>query len=328
MSAAETREPTQDRQEGRLSMAILYADDPADAAAWAAAIRALAPGLELRFWPDSGPAEEIEFAIVGGRAPGDLRGFPNLKAIQSTWAGINHLLADPNLPLDRPLARMVDQGLTVSMTEFVVLHVLDSAREGPRLRAAQRARTWLDLDPVPPRTVTVAILGLGALGADAGTRLAGLGFDVRGWSRRHKEIAGIRSFAGSDGLKECLAGARILICLLPLTEDTRGVLNAATFAPLARGAVLIHAARGAHLVEADLLATLESGQLSRAILDVFATEPLPSDHPFWKHPQVTVTPHVAAITRPGTGAADIVENYRRALSRETLINQVDRAKGY
>lgn len=309
-------------------MAILYADDPADADAWAAAIRALAPELKLRFWPDTGPAEDIDFAIVGGRAPGDLRVFPNLKAIQSTWAGVNHLLADANLPPEQPLARMVDQGLTVSMTEFVVLHVLDSAREGPGLRAAQRARQWLDLDPVSPRTVTVAILGLGALGADAGGRLAELGFDVRGWSRSRKDIAGIQCFAGKDGLKECLSGARILVCLLPLTEDTRGILNAATFAPLAPGAVLIHAARGAHLVEADLLAALDSGRLSRAILDVFATEPLPREHPFWQHPKVTVTPHVAAITRPGTGAADIVENYRRALAGKWLINQVDRAKGY
>jgi glyoxylate/hydroxypyruvate reductase A len=116
--------------------------------------------------------------------------------------------------------------------------------------------------------------------------------------------------------------------LLPLTDDTRGILNAAAFAPLARGAILIHAARGAHLVEADLLAALQSGQLARATVDVFATEPLPADHPFWRHPQVTVTPHVAAITRPGTGAADIVENYRRAVAGEQLINQVDRAKGY
>jgi glyoxylate/hydroxypyruvate reductase len=309
-------------------MAILYADDPADATSWAAAIRALDPALELRFWPESGTATEIDFAIVGGRAPGDLRSFPNLKAIQSTWAGVNHLLADANLPPDRPLARMVDQGLTVSMTEYVVLHVLDSAREGPRLRAAQRARQWLDVDPVPPGSISVAILGLGTLGADAGTRLAGLGFEVRGWSCSRKQIAGISSFAGDEGLQECLAGARILVCLLPLTEDTLGILNAATFAPLARGAVLIHAARGAHLVEADLLAAIESGRLSRAIVDVFATEPLPPDHPFWMHPNVTVTPHVAAITRPGTGAADIVENYRRALAGQPLINQVDRAKGY
>jgi glyoxylate/hydroxypyruvate reductase A len=309
-------------------MAILYADDPADSTAWAAAIRTLAPGVKLRFWPDSGPEGDVDFAIVGGRAPGDLRRFPNLKAIQSTWAGVNHLLADANLPTDRPLARMVDQGLTVSMTEFVVLHVLDSARQGPDLRAAQRARRWLDLDPVAPDSIAIAMLGLGTLGIDAATRLAGLGFDVRGWSRSRKEIDGITSFAGRDELQECVAGAQILICLLPLTEDTRGMLCSETFEPLAPGAVLIHAARGAHLIEADLLSALESGRLSRAILDVFATEPLPSDHAFWRHPRITVTPHVAAITRAGTGAADIVENYRRALAGEPLINQVDRAKGY
>lgn len=309
-------------------MAILYADDPGDAAAWAAAIRALAPGVELRFWPDSGQADEIDFAIVGGKAPGDLRGFTSLRAIQSTWAGVNHLIADSNLPFDRPLARMVDQGLTVSMTEFVVLNVLDSAREGPRLRAAQRARQWLNLDSVSPGAIAVAVLGLGTLGAGAATRLATLGFSVRGWSRGRKEIAGIESFAGRDGFTACLSGAQILVCLLPLTDDTRGILNAATFAPLAHGSVLIHAARGAHLVESDLLSALRSGQLARAILDVFASEPLPADHPFWRHPRVTVTPHVAAITRPGTGAADIVENYRRALAGERLINQVDRARGY
>lgn len=309
-------------------MTILYADDPADAGAWAAAIRTLASGLELRFWPDSGPAADVDFAIVGGRAPGDLRVFPNLKAIQSTWAGVNHLLADANLPRDRPLARMVDRGLTVSMTEFVALHVLDGVRQGPALRAARRNRQWLDLDPVAPGSVAIAMLGLGTLGVDAGTRLAGLGFEVRGWSRGPKEIDGIKSFAGRDGLQSCLADADILVCLLPLTDDTRGILCAATFAPLARGAILIHAARGAHLVELDLLAALDSGHLSRAILDVFAIEPLPADHPFWRHPRLTVSPHVAAITRPGTGAADIVENYRRALAGETLINQVDRAKGY
>jgi lactate dehydrogenase-like 2-hydroxyacid dehydrogenase len=167
---------------------------------------------------------------------------------------------------------MVEQGLTVSMTEYIVLHVLDSVRAGPRLRAAQHRREWLDVGPIAPGATTIAILGLGALGAEAGGRLVDLGFAVRGWSRSRKEIDGIRSFAGEDGLKQCLGGANILICLLPLTDETRGILSASTFAPLAHGAVLIHAARGAHLVETDLLAALEIGRLSRAVVDVFATE--------------------------------------------------------
>lgn len=309
-------------------MAILYADDPNDAEAWARSIAALDSRLELRFWPDWGDAAEVDFVIVGGKAPGDLRRFGNLRAIQSTWAGVNHLLTDPGLPPERPLARMVDRGLTVSMTEYVVMHTLDQARRGPALRAAQRARQWLDFPQRLPGDIRVAILGLGALGVDASSRLRDLGFDLRGWSRSPKELPGMTCFAGIDELPACLADAEILICLLPLTGETRGILNADVFSHLKRGASLIHAARGAHLVEADLLRALADGRLSHAVIDVFATEPLPPEHAFWRHPAITVTPHVAAITRPGTGAEDIVENYGRAMRGETLVNQVDRAQGY
>lgn len=309
-------------------MAILYADDPADAADWAKAIHALDPALDLRFWPDFGAAGEIDFVIVGSKAPGDLRQFANLRAIQSTWAGVNLLLGDVGLPPDRPLARMVDRGLTVSMTEYVVFHVLDHLREGPRLRAAQRAHRWLDVPQRSPQSLSVGILGLGVLGADVAAKLHALGFRLRGWSRSRKELPGVTCFAGREQLTACLAGVELLICLLPLTDDTRGILDRAVFAALAPGAVLIHAARGAHLVEADLLAALEAGHLSRAVIDVFAPEPLPAGHPFWRHPAVTVTPHVAAITRAGTGAEDIVANYRRAMAGQPLINQVDRSQGY
>lgn len=309
-------------------MAILYADDPSDAAAWAKAIHACDPGLDLRFWPDWGDSAEIDFVILGSKAPGDLRQFKNLRAIQSTWAGVNFLLGDAALPPECPLARMVDRGLTVSMTEYVVFHALDHLRQGPRLRAAQRDRQWLDLEQRQPQSATVAILGLGALGADVAAKLRGLGFTLRGWSRSRKRLDGVASHAGAEQLAACLENAEILICLLPLTEETRGILDRRAFAMLKPGACLIHAARGAHLVEADLLEALAQGWLSRAVIDVFASEPLPAGHPFWSHPRVTVTPHVAAITRPGTGAEDIVANYRRAMAGQTLINQVDRSQGY
>ncbi|HNB26058.1 MAG TPA: glyoxylate/hydroxypyruvate reductase A [Alphaproteobacteria bacterium] len=309
-------------------MAILYADDPADAADWAKAIRALDPALDLRFWPDFGDAGEIDFVIVGSKAPGDLRQFANLRAIQSTWAGVNLLLGDDGLPPDRPLARMVDRGLTVSMTEYVVFHVLDHLRQGPRLRAAQREHRWIEVEERHPRSLSVCILGLGVLGADVAAKLHAMGFPLRGWSRSRKDLPGVASFAGRERLAACLAGVELLICLLPLTDDTRGILDRSVFAALAPGAVLIHAARGAHLVEADLLEALEAGRLSRAVIDVFAPEPLPAGHPFWRHPAVTVTPHVAAITRAGTGAEDIVANYRRAMAGQPLINQVDRHQGY
>ena len=222
---------------------------------------------------------------------------------------------------------MIDQGLTVSMTEFIVLHVLDSARQGPRLRAAQRARQWLDLDPVTPGAITVAVLGLGALGVDAATRLAALGFSVRGWSRSRKEIAGIESFAGGDGFRRACP---VRNPGLPAAADGRHPRHPQRHGLRAAGARRKSRSRGARRASgrSRSVSALQSGQLSRAILDVFATEPLPSDHPFWRHPQVTVTPACRRHYAPGTGAADIVENYRRAMAGEPLINQVDRAKGY
>lgn len=310
-------------------MAILYAAEPEEAAPWTQALAALDARLEIRFWPEWGDPAEIDFVIVGGRSPGDLSIFPKLKAIQSTWAGVNHLLRSPGLPAGVPIARMVDRGLTGSMTEFVVYQVLDELRGGPDLRAAQKRRQWLETMPRRAGAVSVGILGLGTLGSDIALKLAGLGFAMRGWSRSAKAAGpGITSFAGADALPRFLDRLDILICLLPLTADTENILNAGLFAHLPDGAVLINVGRGAQLHEADLLAALESGRIRRAILDVFREEPLPPEHPFWRHPKITLTPHVAAITRAGTGAGDILENHRRALAGEALLNQVDVTKGY
>jgi glyoxylate/hydroxypyruvate reductase A len=224
---------------------------------------------------------------------------------------------------------MVDRGLTGSMTEFVVYQVLDEVRCGPDLRAAQKAGVWLETIARQARDVSVGILGLGTLGMDIATKLAGLGVKMRGWSRSPKDAGSdITSFAGAGALPAFLDKLDILICLLPLTGDTENILDSKLFAHMTDGAVLINVGRGAHLDEADLLAALASGRIRRAILDVFRSEPLESDHPFWRHPKITLTPHVAAITRAGTGASDILENYRRALAGEALLNQVDVAKGY
>jgi len=310
-------------------MAILYAAEAEDATQWRQSLLALDSQLDIRQWPEWGAAEEIDFVIVGGKAPGDLSAFPRLRAIQSTWAGVNHLLNSPGLPAGVPIARMVDRGLTTSMSEFVAYHVLDELREGPMLRAAQAKREWPATMPRQAATVTVGILGLGTLGSDIALKLSELGFAVRGWSRAPKAVGpGIRSFAGSESLPDFCRGLDILVCLLPLTAETEGLLDARLFALLGDGTMLINAARGAHLVEADLLAALESGRIRRAVLDVFRTEPLPADHPFWRHPGITISPHVAAITRAGTGAEDIYGNYRRALAGKRLLNQVDPKKGY
>jgi len=310
-------------------MTILYAAEDDEAAQWTDSLRALDSSLDIRFWPDWGDPAMVDFVVVGGRSPGDLSVFPKLKAIQSTWAGVNHLLRSAGLPQGVPIARMVDRGLTGSMTEFVVYQVLDEWRRGPELRTAQHEARWLETMPRLAKDCRIGILGLGTLGTDIAHRLDGLGFSVRGWSRSVKEAGGtIQSYGGAENLPPFLSDLHILICLLPLTAETENILDAKLFGHLPDGAVLINVGRGAQLNEADLLAALASGRIGRAVLDVFREEPLPENHPFWRHPQITLTPHVAAITRAGTGADDILENYRRAMAGRPLLNQVDIRKGY
>jgi glyoxylate/hydroxypyruvate reductase A len=307
-------------------MTILYAGDADEADQWLNAVCEIDPGLSFRCWPEIGPAEEIDFVIVGGRLRGEFPHLPRLRGIQSTWAGVNHLMQGASLPDGVPVARMVDDGLTCSMTEYLVFQVLDHFRQGPLLRQAQARQQWME--GLQPRRGTVGVMGLGALGLDAARQFASLGLTLRGWSRTPKTVPDVICHAGMEQLSEFLAGCDLLICLLPLTAETRGILSGTLLAQLPKGACLINAARGPHLVDDDLIAALDSGHLSRAVLDVFHAEPLPSDHPFWRHPRITVTPHIAAITRAGTGATLIVENHRRALAGQELINQVDRRLGY
>jgi glyoxylate/hydroxypyruvate reductase A len=309
-------------------MTILYAGDTEEADQWLDAVRDIDASLTFRRWPATEPVDDIDFIIVGGRMPGDFSPFIHLRGIQSTWAGVNHLLQSGALPPAVPVARMVDDGLTCSMTEYLVFQVLDHFRQGPALRRAHREQRWLSGPAAETQHGTVGIMGLGALGQDAVRQFAALGVRLRGWSRTAKTVPGVDCYAGAAQLPAFLAGCQILICLLPLTPDTRGMLDADLLAKLPAGACLINAARGPHLVDADLLAALDAGHLSRAVLDVFHVEPLPESHPFWRHPHITITPHIAAITRAGTGATLIVENYRRALAGQPLINQVDQVRGY
>ena len=308
-------------------MTILYAADPEEAEAWIGSIRSLDPALEFVNWPDWGDPNKVDFIIVGGRLPGDLSVFRNAKAIQSTWAGVNHLLRG-KFPPGVPIARMVDQGLSANMVEYMVYWALDALRQGRELRAAQRDVKWLDLPLQWARNFPIGILGLGTLGAATAEKLVELGFPVRGWSRSAKSRPGVETFHGTEQLGDFLAPVKLLICLLPLTAETEGILDAKLFAHLPDGAALVNGARGGHLNEADLIAALDSGKLAYAVLDVFREEPLPPDHVFWRRKDIVITPHVASITRAGTGAGDILENYRRALAGKPLLNPVDPQRGY
>jgi len=309
-------------------MAVLFCSLEEDAERWRGPLLAADPDLDLRVWPDSGPVEEIEFALVWKHPPGELLRYPNLKVIFQLGAGVDNLLQDPGLPKGVPIVRLVDRGLTIGMSEYVLLHVLRYHRRVPLLEEQQRRREWVQIDYPLPWDRTVGIMGLGAIGSDAAAKLRMLEFNVRGWSRTPKRMEGIECFHGGEGLDAFLARAEILVCLLPLTAATRGIINARTLAALPRGACVINAARGGHLVAEDLLAALDSGHIGHATLDVFTPEPLPPEHPFWTHPRVTVTPHVAGITQPQTSAAGIVENMRLSRIGQPLRNVVDPESGY
>jgi glyoxylate/hydroxypyruvate reductase len=208
------------------------------------------------------------------------------------------------------------------------LQVLRLHRQDLDYSAQQTARIWRELDQKNACERRVGILGSGTLGRDAGRKLKGLGFDVALWGRSKRDFEGLRGYAGDDALPALLGRSEILVCLLPLPHETRGILNARNFARMPQGGALVNAARGPHLVEADLLAALASGRLSGAVLDVFDDEPLPAGHPFWQHPRIVVTPHVAAATHPPTAAPIILDNIRRFEKGRPLLNQVDPARGY
>ena len=309
-------------------MALLFRSSVDSEARWKPQLARLMPELEVRIWPEIGDPAEIDYALVWHPEPGLLASLPNLKLILSLGAGVDHILCDPHLPRGVPIVRLVDPYMTDAMSEYIILQVLRLHRQDLDYRTQQETGIWLELDQMNAAERTVGILGFGALGQDAGRKLQGLGFNVALWGRRQRTVEGLRGYAGRAGLPALLGRSEILVCLLPLTAETEGILNASTFAMLPKGAVLINAARGGHLVEQDLLAALASGQLAAAVLDVFRDEPLPGGHPFWHHPRIVVTPHIAAATHPPTAAPIILDNIRRFEAGRPLLNRVDPAQGY
>ena len=295
---------------------------------WRRAMAAARPGLDSVLWPYQGDPAAIDYALVWRPPRGELAGYPNLKAIFSIGAGIDHLQSDPELPRNLPVARMLDPALSAGMSEFVVLAVLHHHRAMGEYARQQRERVWQALPQVLAARRRIGLLGLGALGRAAAARLLPFGFPVCGWSRGPRRVAGVTCHHGKAGLHAVLAESDILVCLLPLTAATAGILNAETFARMPRGAALVNVARGGHLVEDALIAALDSGHLCGATLDVFHSEPLPPEHPFWTHPKIVLTPHAAAATLPETAALAVAENIARCEAGEPLRGAVDWDRGY
>ncbi|MEM8538368.1 MAG: glyoxylate/hydroxypyruvate reductase A [Pseudomonadota bacterium] len=268
-------------------------------------------------------ADYLVYSPTGGLT--DFTPYTNTKVVLSLWAGVERIVINPTLT--QPLTRMVDDGLERGMVEWVTGHVL-RYHLGMDAHLQGQDGEWRTAVPplAPDRCVT--ILGLGALGQACGHALAQLGFDVSGWSRSVKDIPGLRCLSGEDGLALALSTAQILVLLLPLTDATENLINPATLGQLPNGAFLINPGRGPLIDDVALLAALDHGQLAHATLDVFRQEPLPPDHPFWAHPKVTVTPHIASETRPETASQVVAENIRRSEAGEPLLYLVDRALGY
>lgn len=308
-------------------MALLFKSDSDNADRWRQACLTIRPDLDFRVWPEVGDPNDIIAALVWAPEPGSLADLPNLRAIFSLGAGVDGMLKDATLP-DVPLCRMVDASLTKTMSDFVLMAVLHRFREMDRYARDQRLTRWRFAIPRDTGSCAVGIMGLGELGRDAAETLVGRGFDVRGWSRSPKTVKGVRSWHGTDQLEAFLGELEILVCLLPLTAETREVLNRALFESLPRGAYLINVARGGLVVERDLLAALDGGRLDGALLDVFETEPLPADNRLWRHPRVTVTPHVASYCLPETAAEGVMANYARLVRGLMPEHVVDRERGY
>jgi glyoxylate/hydroxypyruvate reductase A len=322
------------RQHWRATMALLIACS-SRADEFAGMARSLDPKLDLRVAPDLGEPEDVEYALAWWPQPGLLKSLPNLRLIVSVGAGVDHLFADPGLP-DVPIVRFVDPDLTGRMAEYVALHVLYHHRRMAEFRELQARKVWKYLPEPAAHEVRVGLMGLGVLGAAAARALQTFGYQVRGWSRSPKSLPGVACFAGAAGLDPFLADTDILAALLPLTADTRGLLDRSLIGKLSRrgrderlpGPVLINAGRGGLQVDADILAALEAGELYAASLDVFETEPLPHSSPLWAHPRVVVTPHNAAESAPAAIVRYALRQMVAHRKGEPLQNVVDPKRGY
>ncbi|PIT03239.1 2-hydroxyacid dehydrogenase [Bradyrhizobium nitroreducens] len=308
-------------------MTVLYKANMVRGAEWARFFAERAPDLPFRLWPDIGDPADVRY-LVAWVPPDDIAAtFPNIELVFSVGAGVDQFDAT-KVPAHIPLVRMLEPGIAETMVEYVTMAVLALHRDLLDFISQQREQVWREIRITPARRRRVGVMGLGQLGQAVLDRLKAFGFPLSGWNRSPREIDGVTCYAGADALPGFLAQSDILICLLPLTDETRGILNADLFARLPRGASLVNVGRGLHLVEADLLAALDSGAMSGAVLDVTEPEPLPEAHPFWSHPRILLTPHNAAMTAPDTAVdfvLDVIGRHRRG---EELPGRVDRTRGY
>ncbi|MGM0586843.1 MAG: 2-hydroxyacid dehydrogenase [Bacteroidota bacterium] len=282
----------------------------------------------IQVWPHLHNQESVKLAVSWDHPTGIWQQFPNLEAVLSLGAGADHLIADPTIPASIQLGRVVTPSLKQQMAEFVLMHLLWIQRKMEHFRRREPDQQWDPTAPWNKAKLPVGILGLGELGSAVAYLLNQHNVDIHGWSRSRKQIPNVVSHTGPQGLDDMGQSCRVFVCLLPLTNETQGILNSDLFNQMPDSSYLIQVGRGEHLVEQDLLDALESNKLASAYLDVFAQEPLPPDHAFWNHPNIHITPHIASLTPPDEAAQQIANDYRKILNKQPLTHPVDRELGY
>ncbi len=306
-------------------MSFLIISPNRDPKKWINALKKQDPNLEIEVYPEVQDPEKVEFVLSWKHPHGIFKDYPNLKVIASMGAGIDHIITDPDIPEQIKVTRVIDEQLTEDMSVFVLSLCLEHLRN---LSSHHCSKRW---DPQPyrrPEEIQVGIMGLGVLGVAVAEKLIRNKFNVFGWRKNKKDILGVNTFYGKDQLDDFLQNSNILVCLLPLTSETEDILNRDLFQKLPKDAYLINVARGNHLLEEDLLEMIEKGHLSGASLDVFRQEPLPKDHPFWRHKKIKITPHIASVTNPVTVVPQLLENFQNMKNDSPLNNLVSRKKEY
>lgn len=309
-------------------MALLIKPGRDAAKNWMRAIGAEFPDLDMREWPDAGNREEVRYIIANQLPPGEFATFPNLRFVASTSAGVDRLLDDPDFPVDVPIIRSINTQRMATMCAWVCYHVIRHHRHFDQYRENQAAKVWKPLRYPMPDQVGLGVMGLGSLGGTAARTLKGFMFDVAGWSRTPKTMDGITTFAGPEEFQAFLERSKILVSILPGTPETESLLNRETLSHLPEGAYVINCGRGNLIDDDALIDAMDSGHIAGAALDVFRTEPLPDDHPYWTHPKVTLTPHYSSNGQARFGAGVIIANIRRDRAGEPFQDVVDKTLGY
>ncbi len=308
-------------------MNILYKSSPERGKIWAKMLAKLAPEANFRLWPDVGDPAAVEYLVAWQPPENIIEQFPNLRVLFSVAAGADQF-DYASLPSTLPVVRMIEPGLTAGMVEYATFAVLGLHRGMPRYLQQQRQKIWQEFAAIPAANCRVGVMGAGTLGKAVLHQLVQMGFNCAGWSRTEKNIPGVEAYVGELRLSAFLARSDILVCLLPLTAATEGILNEALFRQLPAGASLVHVGRGQHLNHQHLLDALNSQQLTAAIIDVTSPEPLPAEHPFWTHPAIWLTPHIASQTQPESAVLALLDNIRRYERGETMKGLINRERGY